>query len=56
MKKGSIHEVQINEIKFPNIGIGESADRKIAIKGGLPGQKLKVQIFRKGKVPKAQIL
>ncbi|MCL2573171.1 MAG: 23S rRNA (uracil(1939)-C(5))-methyltransferase RlmD [Defluviitaleaceae bacterium] len=57
MKKGSIHEVQIEDaLKFPNIGIGISSDRKIAIKGGLPGQRLRVQIFRKGKVPKAQIL
>ena len=56
MKKGTILEVNINDIKFPNIGIGEADGRKIAIKGGLPGQRLKVQIFRKGKVPKAQIL
>jgi 23S rRNA (uracil-5-)-methyltransferase RumA len=56
MKKGAILEVEINEIKFPNTGMGEAGGRKIAIKGGLPGQRLKVQIFRKGKVSKAQIL
>ena len=56
MKKGTILEVRIDDIKFPNIGIGETENRKIAIKGGLPGQRLKVQIIRKAKVPKANIL
>jgi len=57
MKKGTPLEVGISHIKFPNIGVGMTEDgRKIAIKGGLPGQRLRVQIFRKGKVPKAKIL
>jgi len=58
MKKGAELEVRINDIKFPNIGVGEAQghDRKIAIKGGLPGQLLRVRILRKGKVTKAKIL
>jgi len=55
-KKGSILEVEIDSIKFPNIGMCSVADRRVAVKGGLPDQKLTIQMMRKGKMPKAHIL
>jgi len=56
LKKGDIIEVNIDDIKFPNIGMGEAEGRKISVKNGLPGQRLKVQIIKKGRTTKASIL
>lgn len=49
MKKGDIIEIKINEVKFPNKGIGLYEDRKIVIKNAIKGQKVKAKITKKRK-------
>ncbi|MCL2350304.1 MAG: 23S rRNA (uracil(1939)-C(5))-methyltransferase RlmD [Defluviitaleaceae bacterium] len=56
MKKYSVLEIQINSIKFPNIGLAKVEGAELEVKGALPGQRLSVRIVKKGKVNKANIL
>ncbi len=54
MKKGQIYEGLIEKIEFPNKGIVsvEGEDKKVLVKNGIPGQKVKFAVnkMRKGKV------
>jgi len=56
MKKQDIVEIRIDEIKFPNIGIGRIGDKKVQIKGALPGQRLSIRILKAGRAVKANVL
>ena len=46
MKKGSEHEVIIQEYEFPNKGIAYIEDRKVTIKGAFAGQKVRIRITK----------
>ena len=46
MKKGSEHEVIIQEYEFPNKGIAYIEDRKVTIKGAFAGQKVRIRIIK----------
>lgn len=46
MKKGSEHEVIIQEYEFPNKGIAYIEDRKVTIKGAFAGQKVHIRITK----------
>lgn len=46
MKKGSEHEVIIQEYEFPNKGIAYIEDRKMTIKGAFAGQKVRIRITK----------
>lgn len=46
MKKGSEHEVIIQEYEFPNKGIVYIEDRKVTIKGAFAGQKVRIRITK----------
>ena len=48
-KKNDIIEFIIEEVDFPNKGIGTYEDRKVMIKGVLKGQKVRARIKRKRK-------
>lgn len=48
-KKNEIIEVEINEVDFPNKGIGIYEDRKVIVKNTIKGQKVKVRIKKKRK-------
>jgi len=56
MKKQDIMEIKISEMKFPNIGIGTIGEKKVQIKGALPGQRLLVNMRRSGKKAKGEVL
>lgn len=53
MKKGQIYEGYIEKVEFPNKGIAsvEGEDKKVVVKNGIPGQKIRfvVNKMRKGK-------
>ncbi len=53
MKKGQIYEGVIEKVEFPNKGIVsvEGEDKKVLVKNGIPGQKVKFAVnkMRKGK-------
>lgn len=49
VKKGELLEITIENIQFPNKGIGYIDDKKVIIKNSLPGQKLQVRINKKRK-------
>lgn len=53
MKKGQVYEGTIEKVEFPNKGIVsvEGEDKKVLVKNGIPGQKIKFCInkMRKGK-------
>lgn len=55
MKKQTITEIQIDDIKFPNIGLGNVGEKRVQVKGALPGQLLKIRA-KNGKAPKGEIL
>lgn len=47
MKKGDIYEAVVERYDFPNKGVLTLEDRKIVVKGALPGQKIKFMITKK---------
>ena len=47
IKKGSELEVTIDDVRFPNIGIVNSEEKEIRIKGGLKGTKAIIRIQKK---------
>lgn len=47
MKKGEIYEGTITRFDFPNKGSLVMEDRKVVIKGALPGQKVRFQVTKK---------
>ena len=51
MKKGTIYEGIVKELKFPNQGVVESSDGKAVVKNTIPGQKIRFAVTktRKGK-------
>ncbi len=53
MKKGQVYEGMIEKVEFPNKGIVaiEGEEKKVIVKNGIPGQKVKFSInkLRKGK-------
>lgn len=49
MKKNDIVEISIEDVIFPNKGIGYIDGQEIIVKGGIRDQKLKVQITKKRK-------
>ena len=53
MKKGQVYEGLIEKVEFPNKGIVavEGEDKKVIVKNGIPGQKIKFAVnkMRKGK-------
>jgi 23S rRNA (uracil-5-)-methyltransferase RumA len=49
LRRGDLVEVVVGDISFPNIGLARIGDRLLEIKGGLPGQRLRVRITRKGR-------
>ena len=55
MRKNDILEIQIDDIKFPNIGIGHVGGKKVQVKGGLPGQRLKIHVLKSGRNPKVTV-
>lgn len=54
MKKGQLYEGKIEKIEFPNKGIVtvEGEEKKVIVKNGIPGQKIRFAVnkMRKGKV------
>ncbi|PJI06890.1 MULTISPECIES: 23S rRNA (uracil(1939)-C(5))-methyltransferase RlmD [Clostridium] len=52
MKKNEIKEFLIEDIEFPAVGITHFNDKKVYIKGAVPGQKVTARIskIRKGKI------
>lgn len=56
MKRNDIVQVLIDDMNFPNIGLGSVNERRLAVKGGLLGQRLSVRIVSKGKKSKGQIV
>lgn len=56
MKKYSEHEILVENIKFPNIGLAYIDGLELEVKGALPKQRLLVRIVKKGKVNKGNIL
>jgi len=53
MKKNDIIEVDIEKIRFPNVGLAYVDGACIEIKGAIPGQRLLVRVTKKGKPEKA---
>ncbi|MCL2753218.1 MAG: 23S rRNA (uracil(1939)-C(5))-methyltransferase RlmD [Defluviitaleaceae bacterium] len=49
MKKHEIIEVEIEDIRFPNIGLAYFEGAELEVKGGLPKQRLLVRVVKKGK-------
>ena len=53
MKKGQVYEGMIEKVEFPNKGIVsvEGEDKKVIVKNGIPGQKIRFAVnkMRKGK-------
>ena len=51
MKKGTIYEGIVKELKFPNQGVVEINDGKAVVKNTIPGQKIRCAVtkVRKGK-------
>ena len=51
MKKGQIYEGVVEDILFPDKGQIRLEDRRVSVKNGLPGQKVRFQVtkVRKGK-------
>lgn len=47
MRKGNEYELTIEKTEFPGMGIGHIGERKVYVKGALPGQKLLVRITNK---------
>ena len=47
MKKGEIYEGVITQFDFPNKGILRMEDRKVVVKGALPGQKVQFMLTKK---------
>jgi tRNA (uracil-5-)-methyltransferase len=47
MRKGNEYELTIEKTEFPGMGIGHIGDRKIYVKGALPGQKILARITNK---------
>ncbi|MCL2854098.1 MAG: 23S rRNA (uracil(1939)-C(5))-methyltransferase RlmD [Defluviitaleaceae bacterium] len=56
MKKYSVSEILIDNIRFPNIGLGAVDSLPIEVKGALPGQRLSIRLVKKGKINKGQVL
>ncbi|MCL2235795.1 MAG: 23S rRNA (uracil(1939)-C(5))-methyltransferase RlmD [Defluviitaleaceae bacterium] len=56
MKKYSEFEIEISDIKFPNIGLADVDGFPIEVKGALPGQRLLIRLVQKGKVNKGKVL
>jgi len=56
MKKHDIVEMDIEEIKFPNIGIGHVEGKRVQLKGCLPGQRVRMRILKAGRSVKANLL
>lgn len=48
-RKRPIFEMKIEEVIFPNKGVGKYKDKKVVVKGGIVGQIVKVIITRKRK-------
>ena len=48
-KKNKMIEITIEELDFPNKGTGTYEDKKIKVKGGIPGQKVRVKLTRNRK-------
>lgn len=49
MKKNDVLELYIDEVLFPNKGIGRIGDNKIIVKDAIKGQKVKIRISKKRK-------
>ena len=53
MKKGQVYEGFIETVEFPNKGLGavEGEEKKVIVKNGIPGQKVKFAVnkMRKGR-------
>lgn len=49
MKKNDVIEIEIDELKFPNNGIGTFAGKKIKVKNAITGQKVKAKVTRSRK-------
>jgi 23S rRNA (uracil-5-)-methyltransferase RumA len=49
MKKGDILDINIEELKLPNKGLGKYEDKKIEVKNTIPGQQVRVRIIKKRK-------
>jgi len=56
LKKQDAIEVQINDIKFPNIGITLVGDKKLQIKNTLPDKTAKMRVLKAGRAPKVDLL
>lgn len=47
MKKGEIYEGIIEQVDFPNKGIVRAADKRVIVKNGIPGQRVRFMINKK---------
>ena len=56
MKKQEVLEIEIDDIKFPNIGLGRVGDKRVQVKGTLPGQRVLARIIQTGRTPKASVV
>jgi len=48
-RKEKIVEIEIQKVLYPNISIGEYEGKKVKLKGGIEGQKIKAKIVRRRK-------
>lgn len=48
-RKNKMIEIKIENLEFPNRGIGSYEDKIIKVKGGIPGQKVRVKLTRNRK-------
>ena len=46
-KKNEIIDVKIEDIAFPNKGLGRYEDYKVVIKNSLPGESIRMRITKK---------
>lgn len=49
MKKGNIYELEIIDTTFPGLGVAMLNDKKVLVKGAVPGQKIKARITKSRK-------
>jgi len=49
LRKNKIIEMEIEELEFPNKGKGSYEDKAVKVKGGIPGQKVRVKLTRNRK-------
>ena len=48
-RKEKIVEIEIQKVLYPNISIGEYEGKKVKLKGGIEGQKVKAKVVRRRK-------